>query len=187
MDQIKEAVAQNITALRTAAGLTQLERAERLNYSDKAVSKWERGEALPDVVVLKQIGDVFGVTVNDLISSKPIRQKRYKNIPAKTIMALSVTAVWTAAAILFIIGWLLDFFIWQVFVYAVPVSLVTLLVMHSIWEQGRHNYLIVAGLTVASVASLYCVFYRYNWWQLFLLLIPAQLIVWLAFRIKRRR
>ena len=97
MDQIKEAVAQNITALRTAAGLTQLELAERLNYSDKAVSKWERGEALPDVVVLKQIGDVFGVTVNDLISSKPIRQKRYKNIPAKTIMALSVTAVWTAA------------------------------------------------------------------------------------------
>ena len=51
-EQLKQTVANNIAQLRKSKGLTQLELAERLNYSDKAVSKWERGEGLPDVLVL---------------------------------------------------------------------------------------------------------------------------------------
>ena len=48
MNNIKSIIAQNITDLRRAKGLTQLELAEQLNYSDKAVSKWERAESMPD-------------------------------------------------------------------------------------------------------------------------------------------
>lgn len=189
MDQIKAAIAKNITQLRTDAGMTQLELAEKLNYSDKAVSKWERAEALPDVVVLVRIGEIFGVTINDLISETPTRRKKKLRLPVKNIMALSVATIWLAATILFVIGWLADVILWEVFVFSVPVSMVTLLVLHSIWEKGRYNFLIVAGLIVGTIASLYCIFLRYNqhnWWQLFLLLVPAMLVVWLSFRIKRR-
>ena len=69
MDELKSVVAENLKALRTTAGLTQGELAERLNYSDKAVSKWERGESLPDVQVLKQLADMYGVGVDYLLSS----------------------------------------------------------------------------------------------------------------------
>lgn len=71
MDELKSIVAENLKALRTSAGLTQGELANRLNYSDKAVSKWERGESLPDVQVLKQLADMYGVGVDYLLSSDP--------------------------------------------------------------------------------------------------------------------
>ena len=51
-DNLKTIIAKNIVLLRTGERLTQAELAERLNYSDKAVSKWERGESLPDIAVI---------------------------------------------------------------------------------------------------------------------------------------
>ena len=66
--ELKLVIAKNIAALRTARGMTQIELAEKLNYSDKAVSKWERGESIPDVLVLKQIADMHGVTVDYLLT-----------------------------------------------------------------------------------------------------------------------
>ena len=67
MSEIKPIIAKNIASLRTSAGLTQLELAEKLNYSDKAVSKWERGESTPDVAVLTHIADLFGVPLDYLV------------------------------------------------------------------------------------------------------------------------
>lgn len=67
----KSIIATNLTTFRKNAGLTQQELADKLNYTDKAVSKWERGEAIPDVLVLKQIADYYGVTLNDIISESP--------------------------------------------------------------------------------------------------------------------
>ena len=61
MEDLKLIIAKNISTLRKAAAMTQFELAEKLNYSDKAVSKWERGESLPDVSVLKAIADIFSV------------------------------------------------------------------------------------------------------------------------------
>ena len=68
MEDLKVTIAKNIQTLRKNTGLTQSGLAERLNYSDKAVSKWERGESLPDIAVLKEIADLFGVSVDYLLS-----------------------------------------------------------------------------------------------------------------------
>ena len=70
MENLRLIIARNITELRREAGLTQLELAEKLNYSDKAVSKWERAESVPDIAVLKAVADLFGVTVDELIRDK---------------------------------------------------------------------------------------------------------------------
>ena len=58
MEELKDIIAHNLVAYRKAAGLTQAEIADKLNYSDKAVSKWERGEGMPDVAVLKTLADI---------------------------------------------------------------------------------------------------------------------------------
>lgn len=67
MDELKVIIAENIQSLRRDAGMTQAALAEKLNYTDKAVSKWERGESVPDVAVLRDIADLFGVTVDYLL------------------------------------------------------------------------------------------------------------------------
>ena len=67
MEELKMIIAGNIGSLRRDAGITQLELAEKLNYSDKAVSKWERGESVPDIVTLKAVADLFDVSVDYLL------------------------------------------------------------------------------------------------------------------------
>ena len=68
MEDLKKIIARNIVDLRRANNMTQLELAEKLNYTDKAVSKWERGESLPDISVLKTIADLFGVKIDYLVT-----------------------------------------------------------------------------------------------------------------------
>ena len=79
-EDIKLIIANNIAKFRKEAKLTQAELAEKLNYSDKAISKWERGESLPDVIILNQIAQVFGITLDSLVSNKPEKKKRAKKI-----------------------------------------------------------------------------------------------------------
>ena len=55
MDNLNYIVSKNLSDLRKRNGLTQAELAEKLNYSDKAVSKWEKGESLPGVEVLYKL------------------------------------------------------------------------------------------------------------------------------------
>ena len=68
MEQIRAIIAFNISELRLRSGMTQQELAEKLNYTDKAVSKWERGESVPDISVLARVAEIFGVTVDYLIT-----------------------------------------------------------------------------------------------------------------------
>ena len=101
LNELKLISASNIISLRTAAGLTQAELGAKLNYSDKSVSKWERGEAIPDAFVLKQMAELFGVTVDHLLSSHdeweaPAEpEKEVPSYSASHIIAVSVLGVWT--------------------------------------------------------------------------------------------
>ena len=104
MEDLKSNIAKNITELRTREKLTQAELAEKLNYSDKAISKWERGESLPDVTVLKQIADMFGVTVDWLLcdnTDSPRTQSNRKIKNHNTITVLSFIGVWCLATLIF--------------------------------------------------------------------------------------
>ena len=191
LDELKSVVAQNIVRLRTQAGMTQLELAEELNYSDKSVSKWERGEALPDVLVLKKMAEIFGVTVSALIGEEaPAPQKAPKpagRADRRVLTGIVLLGVWTLALLVFIILWLMGRVCWLVFAYTLPVSLLTWLVLNSVWRGGRHNYFIIGGFLASVVAAVYFSFFRYNWWQLFLLLIPGEWIVFACYRLRTSR
>ncbi len=189
MKEIETTIASNIIELRTRAGMTQLELAEKLNYSDKSVSKWERAEALPDVLVLRNIADIFGVTLDYLVRPHEPDEKISiidsvkTTIPYQIIMAITSVGIMTVATILFIIFWLRGLIYWQVFVFALPVLFTSLLVLNSIWNEGRYNFIIVSLLALSIVTTLYVIFLKYNWWQLFLIEIPAEALIVLSFRL----
>ena len=112
MEELKDVIARNLVVYRKNAGLTQQEIADKINYSDKAVSKWERGDGTPDVTVLKQIADIYGVTVNDFLivhSDKAAVKTRGKTRIAKhwLVGLLSFGLVWFVATIVMVIGLLI--------------------------------------------------------------------------------
>ena len=191
MEDLKVITASNIINLRTAKGLTQAELGELLNYSDKSVSKWERAEAVPDAYVLKKMSEIFGVSVDYLLNShdsweKPESfKKAERNFHSKIITALVLFGIWTAAFFIYVLGWLNDKNWWLLFVYALPVSLITFLVLNSVWEQGKNNRHIIYGLVASVFLSAYLTFISFNPWQILLLLVPAEFIVFLSFRIKK--
>ena len=191
MEDLKVVTASNIINLRTAAGMTQLELAELLSYSDKSVSKWERAEAVPDAYVLKKMSEIFGVTVDYILSTheewKPKPAKKETSYSSGMITAISIIGIWSLALLVFIILWLADMIVWLPFLYAIPLSLITFLVLNSVWKKGKNNYYIIAALILSIVLTIYVTFIKYNWWQLFLLLIPAGLVVFLSSRIKKRK
>lgn len=193
---LKDVIAANIVLLRREANMTQLELAEILNYSDKAVSKWERGESIPDITVLKQIADLFQVSLDYLVEEEhPIRHEGKQTLRQKIrnhgfITGICVLLVWLIATLVFVI---LDISIkhptrhWLSFVYAVPVSMIVWLVFNSIWFKPHRNFLIVSLLMWSVFASLYLSFlvFSKNLWQIFVLGIPGQFIILMWSRLRR--
>lgn len=191
MEELKAVLAENIIALRTKAGLTQAELGEMLNYSDKSISKWERGESIPDAYVLKQMSGIFGVTVDYLLSPHeegedlPAALRTLaKNHSRQVVTAIAAMGIWTIAVLAFVVVWICGSMEWLIFAYAVPVTLVTLLALNSAWHIRRMNIYLVSLLIWSIIAVIYLTFLRFNWWQLFLLGIPAEVVVILSFRVK---
>ena len=196
MEDLKQIVATNITALRTNLDLTQAELGEKLNYSDKSISKWERGEAIPDVRVLKEMAQIFDVTVDYLIndhqgevppSPDPVEQLK-RNYSTDMITLLAIAGIFGIALSVFVLLWIImGKTYWMTFVVAIPPSIMTWLILNSIWRRGKHNFCIIALFLASLIGMIYLIFRAHNLWQLFLLLAPAELIVFLSFQIKIRR
>lgn len=204
-EQVKTRIGANIAFYRKRAGLTQAGLAEKLNYSDKAVSKWERGESVPDVLTMMLLANQFEITVNDLlgdvnalpgnpstleramtqVSEKALRRKANKNI----ILGLSTTLVWFVALLIFVVMATLDIgYSWVPFVYAVPVNAIVLLSLRSAWHDFRWNKALISIIVWGSLLSIYMVLlaaFQYNFWKIFLLGIPGQIAIFLWFRMFR--
>lgn len=191
MDELKLITASNLIKLRTDAGMTQAGLGSMLNYSDKTVSKWERAESVPDASALLRLAEIFGVTVDYLLHEHdewepvPDRAPEEKTFSTGVVTLVSVMGIWTLAVFMFVIFWILGSLQWIIFAASVPVTVITLLVFNCVWRGGRNNVLIVAALVLSVFVLIYLTLLRFNPWQLFLVLIPAEIIVFLSFRIKR--
>ena len=205
-EKLKLQIGSNIANYRKGSGLTQAGLAEKLNYSDKAVSKWERGESMPDVTTLVQLAEQFGITVNDLlvdpdalpgnpgklekamtqVSEKALKRKADKNI----ILGLSSILVWFVALLLYVL--LSSFEIgekwnWVFFFYAIPANCIVLLSLRSAWHDFRWNKMLISGIVWGSLLSIYitATFWNFNLWKIFLLGILGQVAIFLWFRMFR--
>lgn len=200
---VKAHIGGNIAMYRKATGMTQAELAEKLNYSDKAVSKWERGESVPDVLTLMTIAEQFDVSVEELlkdpnalpenpttleaammqVSEKALKRKANKNI----ILGLSTTLVWFVALLFFVV--ISSFHIAGssvAFVYAIPITAIVLLSLRSAWRDFRWNKALISIIVWGSLLSIYVslwMFLHENVWKVFLLGIPGQIAIFLWFRL----
>lgn len=209
-EKLKKQIGANIAAHRKHAGLTQAGLADKLNYSDKAVSKWERGESVPDVVTLIQLANLFDVTVNDLlvdpdalpenpgtierVVGKAVEKTLKRKADKRIILSLSSLLVWFVALLTFVV---LSYFeiknIWVAFIYAVPADAIVRLSLRSAWKDFRKNRLLISqimwGTLLSVVASLMAFVDMGLWtslWRIFLLGIPGQAAILLWFRMFRK-
>ena len=185
MEDIRQIVAANIAALRKNAGYTQLALAQKLQYSDKAVSKWESGASMPDAGVLLEIASLFGVTVDYLLQEShgedrlpisPVADRRRRRL---IIALLSVSLVWllATAVVVFMTFSPVKGPMWLSFIWAVPASLVVALVFNSIWGVRRQNYLYISLLMWTLLGAVYLTCLPYNLWLLFVIGVPGQVII----------
>ena len=207
-ESLRSVIAMNLSELRKGRGMTQQDLAEKLNYTDKAISKWERAESVPDILVLKQIADMFGVTVDYLLCEThdeiltPNKEeekkahaeavKRQQSIRARGfVTGMSVLLVWMAALVLFIVFDTVSanpLFQWFVFACAICASLILWLVMNSIWFNRRRNYLIISLLMWSFLILLFMTVWFLAdrlLWLMFILGIPGQAIIIMWSRLKQ--
>lgn len=205
-EKLKKQIGSNIASYRKRMQLTQAGLAEKLNYSDKAVSKWERGESAPDVLTLTQLADLFDVTVNDLLvdpnelpektgavervlgSAVELTLKRKAD--KRIILSLAGLLVCFVALLMFVVLSSLDIpHSWLAFIYGIPVCGIVLLSLRSAWKDFRWNQVLISIIMWGAIVSLYLsliVFMDRNIWKLFLLGLPGQAAVILWFRMYRK-
>ena len=196
MEDIKNVVAKNITELRLLNNMTQMELAEKLNYSDKTISKWERSESTPDISVLVEIADLFGVSLDYLVRAENIEETVKENRRKETkynrrvISYISESVVWFIAILAFIITSLITgetTFQWLYFVYALPIVLIVKLVFNSIWFNPRHNYYIISALMWSVLAAIHITFlyFEINVSLIYILGVAGQIVIVLWSFIKK--
>lgn len=193
LNELKLVTASNIIKLRTEKGMTQAELGAHLNYSDKSISKWERGDAIPDAYVLTQLAELFGVSVDFILSSHDKWEKPKENeveevrYSVEHIIAIAVIGVFTAFLIAFVTLWLMGIVEWRLSLFALSAAILTYLILICVFKRRRHLQYVIA----LFVASLFVIVYFYlptaNPWQLFLILIPAEVLVFLACNVKKRK
>lgn len=192
---LKLTIGKNIAEYRKLAKLSQIEFAEKLNYSDKAISKWERGESLPDIVVLKKIADIFGITVNDLIGQSSHKKKLLslkKILKSKIlIILLSVGLVWLVATVAYVFLTMFNIlpeYTWLAFIYAMPISFIVCMVFTGRWKMTT-LLTIFESLFVWTLALSICLSITYyNTWLLFIIGLPLQglIILWYFYQKKKK-
>jgi len=189
MENIRETVGKNLAKLRKQQGLTQFELAEKFNYSDRAISKWENGDNLPDIEVLYKLAAFYGVTV-DFLCQDHEADEYTSNMNPTVLRNRIITAcligsiIWMIATIVFVYMLITQNIVcWMAFVWAVPVSAIFVSYINYKWFKVRILYFISYSLFVwTTLAAIYLQCLSYNVWPLFLIGIPAQLslLIWLG-------
>lgn len=215
-EELKLKIGANIIHYRKAMGITQAELAQRLNYSDKAVSKWERGESIPDVLTLVDIAGQFHITINQLVYGPQEEQQEPQEVrepveptpeepemPDKppritdrirhnrrVIQGLVSVLVWIVVLAFYV---LLDSFqlpyLWLLFLIGIPAHAITLLSLRSAWQMYSWNQVLISIIMWGSLLCLYAVIYlisNISIWRLFLMGVLGQTAIILWFNLIKK-
>lgn len=188
-NNIRQLIGINISELRKSRKMTQADLALMLNYSDKAISRWEKGNTLPDIDVLLKICDIFGVQFEYLITDNTDKEKFKKIEKADmgnriTIVLLAITLVWFLATIIYVYAGIMGNKWWQVFLWAIPVMALVLEAFNRQWGKKFYSIFTITLLNWGLITATYIQFLSYNMWLLFLLGAPIQVCILLWYNIK---
>lgn len=193
MKPLNEIVAQNLVELRKKSGLTQQQLAENFSYSDKTVSKWELGYAIPSVEVLKSLADYYGVNVDYFLIEHQISAEVEKKNKSKVDNHGLIVGLMDAV-ILLIVTMVFVWSIlnsetepyWQVFVWgASGCLLLTTVFIRRWWKNDKVSLLICGSLFIwVLITAFYLQFLTQNVWYIYFIGIPMQLIAFILFKMK---
>ena len=194
-NRIRTVLAEKLGAYRKRAGLTQAELAEKLNYSDKSISKWERGDGMPDLLVLCKLADLYDVPLDAFLREGPLVRSQAEQKSRRIIITLiSIGLVFFVAAIGFFVCYLAKVEVrWLAFIYAVPVSMILLVVFSHMWSTLLWQALSVTGLVWTLCGAIYISFVAiagmHNVAMLFLCAAIFQVLVilWYVLMLVRKR
>lgn len=196
MSDLKKIIAKNLTELRKEKKYTQQDVGNLVQYSDKAVSKWEKGESLPDIDVLYQLCNIYGVTLDYLTHEGSFEEKKDFIIPKSEhrnkiiITALFSSIIWMAVIIVYVyLNLYQKINIWTIYIWALPVNCILLLYFNFRW--GRRLWFIIlisifvwSLITAFFIQILYSSDFQYNYWMLFLIGVPIQIALVLLSQLK---
>lgn len=194
---LEQIVADNLVYYRKAAGLTQLEVAEKFNYSDKSISKWERAEGLPDILVLKALADFYDIRVDDFFKEEKAKIKMTRKSRRWFIFGLSETLVWLVFGVFFsvfsialpnVFAW------WLLFVYAAAASAILAVVWAGIYHKRLYQLISTSCIVWFTIASIYLTTLMVmikngnvnpNLWLLFLIGVPLEILAVLWYFLRK--
>ncbi|MDY5669215.1 MAG: helix-turn-helix transcriptional regulator [Bacilli bacterium] len=193
MKPLNEIVAQNLVELRKKSGLTQQQLAENFSYSDKTVSKWELGYAIPSVEVLKSLADYYGVNVDYFLVEHQISAEVEKKNKSKVdnhglivgLMDAVILLIVTMVFVWSIVNSETEPY-WQVFVWgASGCLLLTTVFIRRWWKNDKVSLLICGSLFIwVLITAFYLQFLTQNVWYIYFIGIPMQLIAFILFKMK---
>ena len=190
MKDIKEIVSRNLTKLRLSAKMTQLELAEKLQYSDKSISKWERGESLPDFEVMVKLSKIFDVSLNTFIeeNEKKVSPFKLRKNSRTIISLLSAGLVYLVASIVFVVLYMIPStkqICWLPFIYGIPIASITLLILACAWKNNFLQALYSSTILWGIILSLIATINDSNLWSLCIIGFAVQFLIIFWFILKK--
>lgn len=182
MENVKKIVSQNLIKLRKENNLTQAELAKLINYSDKAISRWETGEVVPDLETIYALSEVFGVPVsaitekhdeeeNDRDTSSALGQKILSQL-------LFICEIWFILCVIYVyINIAKQQNIWQIFIWGVPATAFILWFFNRKEPGGIYLFCIWTVFTWSLITCIYLHMIGNNPWYIYFVGLPAQGII----------
>lgn len=192
MENLKEIVSKNIVKLRKENNLTQVELAKKINFSDKAVSRWEKGEVLPDIETLQSLSEAFGVSLSSLLENKEGSIRKNFSRPTKQeILSQSflICEIWVIISVIY------AYFnisqgrnVWQLFIWGIPATALALIVQSRKLKNNLTNFIYGTIFVWTLITSLFIHMIQACPWYFFILGVPIQglLIVRYVFNYKQK-
>ncbi len=184
LDELTHIVAKNIVYYRKMNHMTQVDLAKKISYSDKAISKWERAEALPDVYILSLLSEVFGITVNELLKESSIEEikNNKKRSQGSFIFNKVFISLLSSGLVLFISVALFAILtmifpnekrFWVVFIYAIPIISIIFIVFAKLYWTKLTRFIFISTLNWSIALSIFITleeFYPIDYsWLLFII------------------
>lgn len=190
--RLEDIIAENLIYYRKALGLTQLDLAEKLNYSDKLISKWERGEGMPDIIVLKTLADLYKIQIDDFYKEEKQKTPISKTNKRWYIVGLSALLLWLVATTVFVTLAIVlpeTFYWWLIFVYAITGTGIVGVVWAGIFHHKLFQLIATSVIIWGGVVSIYLTLLLTiglnNLWLIFIVGVPLEGLAVLWFFLRR--
>ncbi len=192
--ELKEIIARNLVSLRKKHNLTQQQLAERLSYSDNAISRWEHAELTPSVEVLEDLSKIYNIPIETFFkeSATGVVEQNIKTLRRNRLSAvlLAVALIWGLATIAFVYMQIFTGKMpWQIFIWAVPASCIALIPFNAYWGKHIYKFVVFSIFIWSLLACFYIQFLSHNIWPIFILGLPVQVAfaIWAFVKPKKNK